>query len=98
MFARKLTIERIDSTGIAHPCPIKWIDNFAMRNFTNDAIFDDTLPIADGLLEAGNRVPLDQLVVKMEDWFRRKSYLAPGDRLRITEQAAAHEEVSPSAT
>jgi hypothetical protein len=90
MFVRKLTIERIDSAGIVHPCPIKWIDNFAMRNFTNDAIFDDTLPIADGLLEVGNRVPLDQLQVKMEEWFRRKSYLAPGDQLRITEQAAAH--------
>jgi len=98
MFARKLTIERIDSAGIAYPCPIKWIDNFAMRNFTNDAIFDDTLPIADGLLEVGNRVPLDQLHVKMEDWFRRKSYLAPGDQLRITEQVAAHDEVSSSAT
>jgi hypothetical protein len=24
----------------------------------------------------------------MEDWFRRKSYLAPGERLRITEVAA----------
>jgi hypothetical protein len=98
MFARQLIIERIDSAGIAHPCSIKWIDNFAMRNFTNDAIFDDTLPIADGLLEVGNRVPLDQLLVKMEEWFRRKSYLAPGDRLRITEQAAAHEEFSSSAT
>jgi len=90
MFIRKLTIERIDSAGTAHPCPIQWIDNFAMRNFTNDAIFDDTLPIADGLLEAGNRVPLDQLQSKMEAWFRRKSYLAPSDQLRITEQVAAH--------
>ena len=33
-----------------------------MRNFTNDAIFDDTLPVADGLLEVGNRVPLDLLM------------------------------------
>jgi hypothetical protein len=96
MFIRRLTIERVDTAGTAHPCPIKWIDNFAMRNFTNDAIFDDTLPIADGLLEVGNRVPVDQLRVKMEDWFRRKSYLAPGDQLRITEQAAAHEKVRSS--
>jgi hypothetical protein len=88
MFARKLTIERIDAAGVAHLCPIKWIDTFAMRNFTNDAIFDDTLPIADGLLEVGNRVPLDQLRIKMEDWFCRKSYLAPSDQLRITEPAA----------
>jgi hypothetical protein len=97
MFVRTLIIERIDSSGIAHPCPIKWIDNFAMRNFTNDAIFDDTLPIDDGLLEVGNRVPLDQLRVKMEDWFRRKSYLAPDDQLRITEPAVTREQVSSSA-
>ena len=88
MFARKLTIERIDSTGKAELCPIKWIDNFAMRNFTNDAIFDDTLPLADGLLEVGYRVPIDQLTDRMENWFRRKSYIAPGDHLRITEAAA----------
>jgi hypothetical protein len=88
MFARKLTIERIDPAGEPHLCPIKWIDNFAMRNFTNDAIFDDTLPVADGLLEAGYRVPLDQLRTSMESWFRRKSYLAAGDHLRITEVVA----------
>ena len=86
MFSRKLTIERIDPTGAAHPCPIAQLDNFAMRNFTNDAVFDDTLPVADGLLEAGTRVPLDRLAPAMEDWFRRKSYLAPTDHLRVTEQ------------
>ena len=85
MFLRKLTIERIDATGAAHLCPIAQLDNFAMRNFTNDAIFDDTLPVADGLLEAGTRVPLDRLTIAMEDWFRRKSYLAPAETLLITE-------------
>jgi hypothetical protein len=89
MFARKFTIERIDSAGSAHTCPIKWIDNFAMRNFTNDAIFDDTLPVADGLLEAGYRVPLDQLQTNMEAWFRRKNYIAPEDHPRITERSPA---------
>ena len=86
MFLRKLTIERIDAAGLAHLCPIAQLDNFAMRNFTNDAVFDDTLPIADGLLEAGARVPLDRLRAAMEDWFRRKSYLAPTDHLHIAEQ------------
>ena len=85
MFARRLLIERIDSEGNAHPCPIKWIDSFAMRNFTNDAVFDDTLPVEDGILEAGYRVPLDRLRTSMEDWFRRKGYLAKEDRLRVTE-------------
>jgi hypothetical protein len=83
MFVRKLRIERIDSKGQAHACPIKWIDNFAMRNFTNDPIFDDTLPAADGLLEAGYRVPLEKLQASMENWFRRKGYLQPNEQLRV---------------
>jgi hypothetical protein len=87
MFARRLSIERIDPEGKAHPCPIKWIDSFAMRNFTNSRLFDDTLPIADGLLEVGYRVPLDRLQTSMEDWFRRKNYLGPEERLRISEPA-----------
>jgi len=87
MFARTLRIERIDVAGVVHRCPIKWIDSFAMRNFTNDAIFDDTLPISDGVLEAGNRVPLERLQTSMEDWFRRKSYIGPEEHLRISEPA-----------
>lgn len=87
MFARRLRIEHIDKEGTAHPCPIHWIDNFSMRNFTNDAIFDDTLPIADGVLEAGNRVPLDRLEASMTDWFRRKNYIGPEERLRVSEPA-----------
>lgn len=83
MFARKLRIERIDTQGRAHPCPIQWIDNFAMRNFTNDAIFDDTLPVADGLLEVGYRISLDRLHDAVENWFRRKGYLQPNEHLRI---------------
>lgn len=66
------------------PCPLAWIDNFAMRNFTNDALFDDTLPVADGVMEAGLLVPLDLLQERMESWFRRKGYLQGQDALRIT--------------
>ena len=73
------------SAGERHACPVKWIDNFAMRNFTNDAIFDDTLPAGDGLLEAGYRVPLDRLATAMEDWFRRKGYLRAEERLEVRE-------------
>lgn len=83
MFARKLSVMRVDADGVSHPCPLKWIDNFAMRNFTNDAIFDDTLPLADGLMEVGNRVPLDRLQPAMEDWFRRKGYIGAGERVVV---------------
>jgi hypothetical protein len=85
MFARRISIERVDALGRRTPCPIAWIDNFAMRNFTNDQVFDDTLPAADGLLEAGFRVPLDRLQAGMEDWFRRKGYLKPGESLEVRE-------------
>ena len=85
MWIRKLRIERVAVDGLVHPCPLAWIDNFAMRNFTNDAVFDDTLPLADGLMEAGLRVPLDRLQLSMDDWFHRKSYLAHGEGLRIRE-------------
>lgn len=85
MFVRRLSIMRVEAAGERQACPIAWIDNFAMRNFTNDAVFDDTLPVADGLLEAGNRVPLDRLQVAMEDWFRRKGYLKAGESLEVLE-------------
>jgi hypothetical protein len=42
-------------------CPMKWLDSFSMRSFTNDSIFDDTLPVADGLMRVGTRVPLNRL-------------------------------------
>ena len=48
------------AAGERHACPIGQIDNFAMRNFTADTVFDDTFPAADGVLEAGNRVPIDR--------------------------------------
>ena len=85
MFARRISVERIDAAGARHACPIRQIDNFAMRNFTNDPAFDDTLPVADGVMEAGTRVPLERLQPAMEDWFRRKGYLKPGERLEVTE-------------
>jgi hypothetical protein len=48
-------------------------------------MFDDTLPVADGLIEIGARVPLAELKSAMEDWFRRKSYLPSGGTLAVTE-------------
>jgi hypothetical protein len=56
-----------------------------MRNFTNDAVFDDTLPVGDGLLEAGTRVPIERLKPAMEDWFRRKGYLKADEGLEVIE-------------
>jgi hypothetical protein len=84
MFARKIRVE-YEENGQPRPCPLKWLDSFSMRNFTNAGIFDDTLPVADGRMEIGSKVPLDQLRDAMEDWFRRKGYLPQGSKLLLAE-------------
>jgi hypothetical protein len=85
MFYRKVRVE-YETEGKRQPCPLKWLDSFAMRNFTNSPVFDDTLPVSDGVLEIGARVPLEELHVAMEDWFRRKSYLPREAMLIIGEK------------
>jgi len=84
MFSRKIRVEYFQD-GVPIPAPIHWLDNFAMRSFTNDSVFDDTLPVADGLLEVGARVPLDLLTDRLTDWCRRKGYLTATASLRLTE-------------
>jgi hypothetical protein len=83
MFARKIRVE-YEENGSRHPCPLQWMDSFSMRNFTNASVFDDTLPVADGVMEIGARVPTDTLREAMQDWFRRKSYLPTGAKLLMT--------------
>lgn len=85
MFARKIRVE-YEENGRRLPCPLKWLDSFSMRNFTNASAFDDTLPVADGRMEIGSAVPLEQLRDAMEDWFWRKSYLPKDARLSIAEE------------
>ena len=85
MFARKIRVE-YEENGRRLPCPLKWLDSFSMRSFTNASVFDDTLPVADGGMEIGSAVPLEQLRDAMEDWFRRKSYLPKDARLSLTEE------------
>lgn len=80
MFSRKI---KVAHNG--EPCPLHWLDNFSMRNFTNDAVFDDTLPVSDGTLEIGSRVPLDRLKTALEDWFRRKGYISKEAVIEVIE-------------
>jgi hypothetical protein len=84
MFARKIHVE-YDAGGRSLPCPLKWLDSFSMRNFTNASVFDDTLPLVDGRMEIGSSVPLDQLKDAMEDWFHRKGYLPKDSHLSLAE-------------
>jgi len=85
MFSRTIRVE-YEADGQRHPAPLKWLDSFSMRNFTNAPIFDDTLPVTDGLIEIGTRVPLGELKSAMEDWFGRKGYLATKGQLIVSER------------
>ena len=85
MFARKIRVE-YEENGCKLSCPLKWLDSFSMRNFTNASVYDDTLPLSDGNMEIGRNVPLDQLKADMEDWFRRKGYLPKESKLSLAEQ------------
>lgn len=71
MYARKLQVE-IVIEGERRPAPLDWLDNFCMRNFTGSAEFDDTLPTAEGSLEAGLRVDPLRLAQAMSEWFTKR--------------------------
>lgn len=86
MFARKILVE-YEEAGRTLPCPLKWLDSFSMRSFTNASVFDDTLPVSDGRMEIGKNVPLNELAAAMEDWFRRKGYLPKESKLVLAEHA-----------
>lgn len=71
MYARKLQAEIVIAAE-RRPMPLEWLDAFCMRNFTGSAEFDDTLPIADGRLEAGLRVDPQRLAHAMGEWFTKR--------------------------
>jgi len=58
--------------GQRKPVPLDWLDSFCMRNFTGSVEFDDTLPTADGRLEAGLRVDPERLAAAMSEWFTKR--------------------------
>jgi hypothetical protein len=83
MFARRIRVQ-YEQSGRLLPCPLKWLDSFSMRNFTNASVFDNTLPVADGVMEIGTQVPVEELKSAMEDWFRKKSYLPKEGKLIVS--------------
>lgn len=71
MYARKLRVEII-LDGERKACPLEWLDAFCMRNFTGSAEFDDTLPIADGEMEAGLRVEPAHFAHAFGEWLTKR--------------------------
>ncbi len=71
MYARKLQADLVIGTE-RRPAPLDWLDSFCMRNFTGSAEFDDTLPAAEGRIEAGLRVDPASLAQAFSTWLTER--------------------------
>jgi hypothetical protein len=71
VYAQKFQVN-ISIRGEARPCPIEWLDQFCMRDFTNSADFDDTLPVAEGKIEASFRLTPERFAEGLAAWLTRR--------------------------
>jgi hypothetical protein len=71
MYAQKFNVN-IVIRGVTKPCPLDWLDQFCMRNFTNAAEFDDTLPIADGRVETSFRLTPETFAAGLAAWLTQR--------------------------
>lgn len=84
MFARKIQVVVVEPQG-PRPCSVTWLESFCMRSFTGRSAFDETLPVADGQMEASFRVDLEALRIDMEDWLTRKFGQGQAVKLQLTQ-------------
>ncbi|HVO57627.1 MAG TPA: hypothetical protein VMT51_08035 [Dongiaceae bacterium] len=71
MYAQKFQVDVI-IRGARKPCPLDWLDQFCMRNFTNAAEFDDTLPVAEGRIEASFRLTPARFAEGLAAWLTQR--------------------------
>jgi len=71
MYAQKFQVDVL-IRGERKSCPLEWLDQFCMRNFTNSAEFDDTLPVADGRLEASFRLAPERFAEGLAAWLTQR--------------------------
>jgi hypothetical protein len=82
VFAQKLKLALRSDTGES-AVPKAWLDQFFMRNFTGYSAFDETLPVADGILETGLLVNPDEVKAQFEKWLRGRKMISPETQLLI---------------
>jgi hypothetical protein len=82
MFARRLTFY-IEGPRGKSLVPKAWLDRFFMRNFTGHRTLDETLPVADGVVEAGFQVPAEEAASRLEAWLRGQKLLEQDAHLRM---------------
>jgi hypothetical protein len=71
MYAQKFLVDVVIG-GERRACPLDWLDQFCMRNFTNSAEFDDTLPIGDGQVEASFRLTPQRFSEGLAGWLTQR--------------------------
>lgn len=71
MYAQKFRVELVIGEE-RKPCPLEWLDQFCMRNFTNAAEFDDTLPVGAGIVEASFRVTPERFAESLGAWLTQR--------------------------
>lgn len=71
MYAQKFHVHLVIA-GQRKACPLEWLDQFCMRNFTNAVEFDDTLPVADGKVEVSFRVTPEHFAEKFGAWLTQR--------------------------
>jgi hypothetical protein len=71
MYAQTFLVEVV-IRGEKRACPLEWLDQFCMRNFTNAAEFDDTLPVGDGRIEASFRLSPQRFGEGLAAWLTQR--------------------------
>lgn len=71
MYAQKFNVDVV-IRGERRACPLEWLDQFCMRNFTNSVDFDDTLPTADGRVEASFRLTPERFADGFGTWLAQR--------------------------
>jgi hypothetical protein len=71
VYAQKFQVDVL-IRGERRACPLEWLDQFCMRNFTNSAEFDDTLPVADGQVQASFRLTPQRFSEGLAAWLTQR--------------------------
>jgi hypothetical protein len=97
LFAQRLSLT-LAAGGTDAPVPKAWLDQFFMRNFTGYSAFDETLPAADGVLEAGFQVDAGEVKAQFEKWLRGRKMIPAGTELQVRIGTFSSPDRSPSGT
>jgi hypothetical protein len=81
VYAQKFRVELVIQ-GERRACPLEWLDQFCMRNFTNAAEFDDTLPVGEGAVEVSFRVTPERFAESFGAWLTQRGK-GEGDGVRV---------------